>query len=37
MHWAKLPSGVEAWLVARYVDAKQAHGEKREPRDPVKE
>lgn len=37
VHWAKLPSGVEAWLGTRYVDAKQALGEKPEPPDPVRE
>ncbi|MGW3125311.1 cytochrome P450 family protein [Streptomyces sp. NPDC001076] len=24
VHWTKLPSGVEAWLVTRYADARQA-------------
>jgi cytochrome P450 len=24
VHWTKLPSGVEAWLVTRYTDARQA-------------
>ncbi|MEU0933294.1 cytochrome P450 [Embleya sp. NPDC005971] len=34
VHWTTLPSGVEAWLVTRYADAKQALADQRLSKDP---
>lgn len=34
VHWTRLPSGVEAWLVTRYADAKQALADNRLSKNP---
>jgi cytochrome P450 len=34
VHWTKLPSGVEAWLVTRYADARQALADARLSKNP---
>ncbi|MET9495044.1 cytochrome P450 [Streptomyces sp. NPDC006552] len=35
VHWTKLPSGVEAWLVTRYTDARQALADGRLSKNPA--
>lgn len=35
VHWTRLPSGVEAWLVTRYADAKQALADPRLSKNPA--
>ncbi|MYT72607.1 MULTISPECIES: cytochrome P450 [unclassified Streptomyces] len=35
VHWTTLPSGVEAWLVTRYADARQALADPRLSKNPV--
>ncbi|GAA3302846.1 hypothetical protein GCM10020295_49810 [Streptomyces cinereospinus] len=35
MHRTRLPSGVEAWLVTRYADAKQALADQRLSKNPA--
>lgn len=35
MHRTKLPSGVEAWLVTRYADARQALADQRLSKNPA--
>ncbi|MET7640341.1 cytochrome P450 [Streptomyces sp. NPDC005438] len=34
VHWTRLPSGVEAWLVTRYADARQALADQRLSKNP---
>ncbi|GAA0907813.1 cytochrome P450 [Streptomyces thermoalcalitolerans] len=35
VHWTRLPSGVEAWLVTRYADARQALADNRLSKNPA--
>ncbi|MFG2194270.1 cytochrome P450 [Streptomyces sp. NPDC048639] len=36
VHWTRLPSGVDAWLVTRYADAKQALADPRLSKNPAR-